>query len=194
MCMLGKWCAGLMIFLGMCSTSWAQIIHWEIDAVFDNFLLDGGFDFNTQTNAISNITLVNSPSMNPSDCTFCWHFSGAEAQLYAITGENPATGIHFFEQTFFTPTAYQINSVAMYVRGTDFFRHPGSYSDLIVGNVLYVWLDDPLDPDISISEFCIGCATAVGTPAPIPEPSTYGMLLAGLGLLGYQTRRRAGTK
>jgi hypothetical protein len=26
--------------------------------------------------------------------------------------------------------------------------------------------------------------------APVPEPATYGMLLGGLGLLGYMARRR----
>lgn len=29
-----------------------------------------------------------------------------------------------------------------------------------------------------------------GTPLPIPEPETYTMLLAGLGLLGFMARRR----
>ena len=32
--------------------------------------------------------------------------------------------------------------------------------------------------------------TADGTLAPVPEPETYAMMLAGLGMLGFMARRR----
>lgn len=35
-----------------------------------------------------------------------------------------------------------------------------------------------------------GYGTVIYTPAPVPEPETYAMLLAGLGLLGLMSRKR----
>ena len=44
-------------------------------------------------------------------------------------------------------------------------------------------------------EICsgIGCTMALMIPSPVPEPETYGMLLAGLGMVGWLGRRRGGT-
>jgi len=42
------------------------------------------------------------------------------------------------------------------------------------------------------AEICsgIGCTMALMIPSPVPEPETYGMLLAGLGMVGWLGRRR----
>ena len=46
-------------------------------------------------------------------------------------------------------------------------------------------------PGLDTFTFCCDVATALITgPAPIPEPETYAMMLAGLGLLGLAARRR----
>lgn len=37
---------------------------------------------------------------------------------------------------------------------------------------------------------CLYGACAIGAPAPVPEPETYAMLLAGLGIIGSMARRR----
>jgi probable HAF family extracellular repeat protein len=44
------------------------------------------------------------------------------------------------------------------------------------------------------AEICgdLGCSLALMIPSPVPEPATYGMLLAGLGLVGWVGRRRYG--
>ena len=41
-----------------------------------------------------------------------------------------------------------------------------------------------------LGAYAIASATAVAAPAAIPEPETYAMLLAGLGVVGFLARRR----
>ena len=41
-----------------------------------------------------------------------------------------------------------------------------------------------------VGAYVIASATAVGTPTAIPEPETYALLLAGLGVVGFLARRR----
>ena len=43
-------------------------------------------------------------------------------------------------------------------------------------------------------QFDIQTVTTLQPPAPVPEPETYGMLLAGLGLIGFAMRRRKSVK
>ena len=46
------------------------------------------------------------------------------------------------------------------------------------------------------AEICngLGCTLALMIPSPVPEPETYGMLLAGLGVVGWVGRRRASAR
>lgn len=54
---------------------------------------------------------------------------------------------------------------------------------------------DPLGLGASAGWYCVGCWSPdhmqfSATMVPVPEPETYAMLLAGLGLLGFAARRR----
>jgi hypothetical protein len=46
------------------------------------------------------------------------------------------------------------------------------------------------DIDAEIHTAFAQAAIDIGGVAPVPEPETYAMLLAGLGLVGWQARRR----
>ena len=66
---------------------------------------------------------------------------------------------------------------------------PGTYANLDIDHWGLVLLDNPLDPSIHESIGCVDCAYAIGTLVPAPEPETYAMMLAGLGILGWKVRR-----
>ena len=51
-----------------------------------------------------------------------------------------------------------------------------------------------LGNDISGNEYDADVATQVASISAVPEPETYAMLLAGLGLMGFMTRRKSGKK
>jgi hypothetical protein len=59
-------------------------------------------------------------------------------------------------------------------------------SDLLGGGFLTATIMG--DGSLSVSE--VGFAPTVLTAAPVPEPETYAMMLAGLGLVGFAARRR----
>jgi hypothetical protein len=61
-----------------------------------------------------------------------------------------------------------------------------SSDNLAVGNY-YVLVSGNLVSDASAS---FGGAVMMSPTAPVPEPETYGMMLAGLGVLGFLARRR----
>ena len=61
-----------------------------------------------------------------------------------------------------------------------------SSDNLAVGNY-YVQVSGNLVSDASAS---FGGAVMMSPTAPVPEPETYGMMLAGLGVLGFLARRR----
>lgn len=46
------------------------------------------------------------------------------------------------------------------------------------------------DRDYNDLQFRVTNVSNVGGPSPVPEPSTWGMLLGGLGLMGFAARRR----
>jgi hypothetical protein len=61
-----------------------------------------------------------------------------------------------------------------------------SSDNLTAGNY-YVLVSGNLVSDTSAS---FGGAVMLSPMAPVPEPETYGMMLAGLGVLGFLARRR----
>ena len=72
--------------------------------------------------------------------------------------------------------------------GPQLYTGPASAPTFILGNDLaftdYSNTDFPNGVHSSLSITCVECV------APVPEPESYAMLLAGLGLLGFMARRR----
>lgn len=192
---LGKSFAGLFLLLGLCSSGWAQVIHWELDAYMEASAVNketrtfsGGFDFNTVTEEIFNVTVM---STGAPGCRFCFDYSGATASV--LRGYDPAfpdvedsvIGVKLQKRVDFEPPVYQIDRLS--ISNFNPFL-PGTNDHLNLHESYYLFIDEPLDPDIFSEDDCYGCATMVGTLVPVPEPETYAMLLAGLGLLGFSSR------
>ena len=175
----------------------ADVIRWEmhsteaaIPIMGEDFLLTGGFDFDTVSNSISNVTIKTSAV----GCIACNDFTGADGS------------------TFFSPVGGGVQFMAEYgpdgeiVSRTHFLQlwaagvlgesqafdvsKPGSYFDVDIDHWGLIVTTDPLDPELFESIGCVDCAYAIGTLVPAPEPETYAMMLAGLGILGWQVKRK----
>lgn len=181
---------GSFFLFGLATNSWAQIIHWEIEGEFslpthnDLRIVSGGFDFNTATSSFSNITLA-SISSDGSGCNPCFNYDDAQGVALA----EGALGFYFIERIDFAEPVYRQNLLR--VSGADFnLAEPRVHGNLNMLESTYIWLGQPLDPDLYFFDECLECASAVGTLVPIPEPKTYAMLLAGIGLIGLRQHRK----
>lgn len=174
----------------MSSSSWAQVVHWELDAYMPitnvnraERTFTGGFDFNTTTLEVFNVTIKSSGGCSSSG--LCFDYADATGSVW--TGyDDSAIGVQFQKRVDFEPPLFRQNR--LYIRDFDIFQ-PGTYDDLYLLETYYFFINEPLDPDIYSEDYCTNCATLVGTLAPIPEPETYAMLLAGIGLLGFRVRQ-----
>jgi hypothetical protein len=73
--------------------------------------------------------------------------------------------------------------------------YPSSFGDVVLTEYLFYWdlasaptsyvFDFSSDAHMSLAQVAVDIAAA-----PVPEPETYAMLLAGMGLVGWQVRRR----
>lgn len=178
----------------------ADIVHWEVqsneDAPYflgEDFLLTGGFDFNTETGVISNITVRTSAV----GCVACNDFAdgGAGAVFSVPDGRG---GVNFTE-TYGPASGTLGRNYFLQISGSNAFgeefafdvSQPNSYENLSLWHNGFIRLDDPLDPDVFEDVSCDGCVRAVGTlTSPVPEPESYAMLLAGVAALGWRMRRK----
>ena len=196
MTLLNKMCVGVFCLLSMASTSsWAQIIHWEIDAKLldpstvgsQERVFSGGFDYDTVTNSIFNVSIF-STGTTGSNCFLCFDYTGATAGFFV--NEVGSESI-FFEKRVDYPPAYRENTLNLV--GLD-ITQPGVIEAWMSEEYYYMaGTGNPVD-DTWVSDMCSGsttCATLTGTLVPIPEPETYAMLMAGLGLLGFKARRKS---
>lgn len=181
----------------------ADVIHWEVRSVNDpeatdvlgrDFVLTGGFDYDLATGTFSNITLRSSTT---DGCVACNDFSdGGTGETYLLP--NGQGGVLFSEA--YPPDADDLGQWhTLQISGGNSFddiwafdvTQPGTYENLDLDHTGYILLRDPLDPDIAESAGCLDCAYAIGTLVPIPEPETYALMLSGIGLLGWQARRKS---
>ena len=86
-----------------------------------------------------------------------------------------ATG---WEMTFATPGSFTSLSLV----SSSFV--PGLTFSLSAGKVVVDWLGTGTGPHDFVAVFNVGTAPAV------PEPETYALMLAGLGIVGFMARRR----
>ena len=125
---------------------------------------------------------------------------------YAISGDfiahSSAIDVSFASPIFFSGTYYNSwggarggNSHELYFKGNLVF----SAAEMANSSGQLYWLDSGYSGAVDRVVFYGSSDGAVidnftYSAAPVPEPETYGMLLAGLGLLGALARRRASRK
>ena len=179
----------------------ADIIRWEVHSteaaipvMGEDFLLTGGFSFNTATNEIFNVTIKTSAI----GCIACNDFTGADGTTFPA---EPGGGVQFMAE--YGPDGDIVSRthfLQLWAAGPLFDSHdfdvsqPGSYFDIDIDHSGLIVTNDPLDPELFESVGCADCAFAVGTIVPIPEPETNAMIIAGLGVLGWQAKRKASQK
>jgi len=176
----------------------ADIIRWEVQSteaaiplMGEDFMLSGGFDFNTVTNTISNVTIKTSAV----GCIACNDFTGADGTTF--TSPDGGGGVQFMAE--YGPNGDIVSRTHFLQlwgagplgesRAFD-VSQPGSYFDIDIDHWGLIVTTDPLDPELFESIGCVDCAFAVGALVPIPEPETYAMMLAGLSVLGWQVQRK----
>lgn len=185
--------AGLLL-LPASTIAMADVIHWELsshdvsDGFDEGFTLSGGFDFDTLTKDIFNITVQTTAS---AFCFTCNDYAGGKGSFLEDSATG-TSGMRFLE-VFKTGNVVDreftlVISESIPTGGTPVFdwTEPGSFSNLSFRTEGFLRLDDPFDPEAFESLVCQSCASAVGTLVPVPEPETYLMMLAGLAALGWK--------
>lgn len=186
--------SGLVLFLPI--TAAAEIIHWDVYSEEDtptymgeNFVMSGGFDFNLDTGVFSNITVQTSTT---DGCVACNDFSnGGTGAVYSYESFG---GVEFSE-TYGPDASSPGRNYWLQISGLGFdVSNPGTYTNLDMTHWGHVLLFDPngIDPDIYENIGCPECVTMIGSLVPVPEPETYALMLAGLGVLGWKIRRKTG--
>lgn len=202
-----KFLWGSLLLLPISTTAMAQMIHWEVSSpVVPQYIsggfITGGFDFNTDNSIISNITVrIGSEFADPFSCFPCNNYAGGIGTFFS----NPdgQSGV-IFTETFRTGDVidrdYFLDIMGNNIDGviSPFtLKTPGTFSDLFLQINGFIRLDiiDPTDPPgIFASEGCNMCVTAIGTLIPIPEPETYALILAGLGIIGWRVNCKGKTR
>lgn len=170
----------------------ADVIHWEVHSEEDtpaymggNFLLSGGFDFNSDTGTFSKITVKTSTT---DGCVACNDF--ADGSTGAVFSFESYGGVEFSESygpdVFFPGRYYWLRISGL---GLD-LSTPGAYANMDMTHWGQILLYDPYDPDVYENIGCPECVRLTGTLAPVPEPETYALMLAGLGMLGWHAKRK----
>lgn len=188
----------LFLYLPFSTSAMADLIHWEFSgqsnppSLFESQFITGGFDYNTGTGTVSNITVQSGDETVP-NCFICHNFANSTATIFdnGITFDetiliNSGDLIDiYFSITFNVSTSTPENPQANFD-----FSTPGTVSNVALHEIAYLRLDDPFNPDIYDADGCRDCITAVGSLLPVPEPETYAMVLSGLGLIGFVANRR----
>ena len=172
----------ILVLIASTTTYAAVSIHWEVDGYFDDGgRVDGGFNFDPDTDSFSNITLYTTRSENVGGGV-SWNYSTAHGGFIMGSADD-----HF---GFFDVVHLDSVHSVFYVLEFSGFdpRQPG----------LIWYIDDFSETENHTSDTeghaivrssYLGIADGTLT-SPIPEPETYAMLLSGLGLLGFLAKRR----
>ncbi len=184
----------VLFTLPISSTANAAIIHWELDsssATYTDGYVKGGFDFNTVTNEINNITAEVFSNYGATclqctlydDATTFYHFAPG-TQTYVEFSKVFYTDNVLDREVYFAVIATNIDdNISPFDLST-----PGTYTGLSYLERGYLRLDDWIDPSMFSQDGCSQCAVAIGTIVAVPEPETYALLLAGLGIIGWRVK------
>lgn len=180
-------CLAIALMLFISSVVQAVPIRWEMQAQFEfqeEDYLTGGFTYDPATDSYSDITLK----------TFHRHIYPGDVLLEYDNAmvefiPNPPGDIYRFTKTVHTDDITERLVI-------DFIdlrpAEPRSFTFDVSG--VYS-TDRPDDPTPGIYVFySLDYGSAIGgygVGMPIPEPETYALMLAGLGLLGFTANRRA---
>lgn len=131
-----------------------------------------------------------------------YNFSGPEIYQTSIVGADIDGGVRAVLQIEGWGTELDLDSVLLnglmptvtsitYVDDS----YPSSFGDVVLTQYLFYWdlasastsyvFDFSSGAHMSLAQVAVDIAAA-----PVPEPETYAMLLAGMGLVGWQVRRR----
>ena len=191
------WVGSFLLF-GLSLTSNAnEIVHWELNAFVDvpgatngsQRTFTGSFDYNLLTKAVSNFNIKSVGAVKP-DCILCEEYTDGQAfVVYDLsTGQIPQ-GVQSFKEVPPSEPGVIFEGHTLQIYGFD-ITQPGTFGGLYLNEFVAITLDHGLDPHIIYQDYCEDCATLTGTLQPIPEPETYAMLLAGVGVLGWRTRSK----
>ncbi|MDO9151907.1 MAG: PEP-CTERM sorting domain-containing protein [Methylotenera sp.] len=178
------------------SSALANVIHWEVNSNFDpnaywwgeggdeNFILSGGFDLNTDTGTISNITVKTSGAAG---CVACNDFSdGGIGEFSIISFDGAVTFTESYGPNIYSPGSYWLQ-----ILGEGFDPStPGTHATMDISYWGQTLLYDPFDPNTYMNIGCYWCVSMIGTLSPVPEPETYTLMLVGLGILGWRAKRK----
>ena len=129
--------------------------------------------------------------------------SAATMVFNGFTGAPSAIGGNFWgndfaiNQTLATNFVLEVSdsnggTLSVIVGGNGFSNFVGFTTDSgsITSLSIAAELPNTAGASVTVDNFTLGANAALLPPAPIPEPETYAMMLAGLGLTGFVARRR----
>ena len=129
--------------------------------------------------------------------------SAATMVFNGFTGAPSAIGGNFWgndsaiNQTLSTNFVLEVSdsnggTLSVIVGGNGFSNFVGFTTDSgsITSLSIAAQLPNTAQARVTVDNFTLGANAALLPPAPIPEPETYAMMLAGLGLMGFVARRR----
>lgn len=193
----------IMLMFSVIPNAASQVIHWEFTEMSlptDSGSIRGGFDFNTSTYEIFNIT-VKTGNDSGLGCFPCNDFAGATGTYTESYNPDGSLGTYSItlNETFQSGLLQDKYFILTFTGNIYFestspfnFKTAGVINDLTLNEIGFVRLGEEYGPDdIYDSYGCLTCVTATGESTPVPEPDTYAMILTGLGLIGYAAKRKS---
>lgn len=165
--------AMIVACFGLASAANAASIHWNlVDIAFD----DGGTAGGTfETDSATGFLLSYDITTTAGSILGGYHYYDEGIGQFGTSYNSNPSGFlmsnlaaeFFLQFEFSNPLmSYGVNMLQVAHEDKEWYHYPGRSTDVGVGYAVSV--------------------------APVPEPETYAMMLAGLGLLGFVARRRKG--
>jgi hypothetical protein len=180
------------VFLAITSPALASQDTWNFSNVLmgDGASVSGGFVVDTDTRSFVDWT-VNISGRNESPFTaFTWEKSNSISHFDAAW-LSPTFGLRqvggFMSNDFFNVTTPGGHDV--YIDRVLNFLSPSLF-EANSGTVDIQWLNDCFNCSPFRSMVSSGQLIRIASINPVPEPETYALFMAGLGLMGFIARRR----
>lgn len=169
-----------------------------------NALVDGAdysieirlsFDDNSTTNNNTWLKIIDFKNLTSDDGLYSYLSSGARTLDYCVCGTQHNGSADLFSGGRLVDVLLTRDKTSQmvtgYANGVEQFSFVDVTGSAVFGsNVINFVRDDNVVTGEASSGFVDSIRVYDGAIAPVPEPETYAMMLAGLGLLGVMTRRR----